>query len=191
MRSATFEFDGETYAYCDAAYNHSADNMRSVEIPIAQRFMATASNALEVGNVLAHYGVISWPVVDWREGGIKENVMTWQPPHTFARIVSISTLEHIDHGRYKTVRPYSPRDIVKRLYRWLASGGELLATIPIGYNRLWDEALMAATLGARALYMRRLNAENEWEQCCKEQAFAVDPRRWHKGGALVVLRWQR
>jgi hypothetical protein len=96
----TFSWNGQTL---DHAYNHTSYNSRRVEIPIARWFLAQRpeARALEIGNVLAHYGPILWPVVDLREpGAINANVMAWRPETPVERLVSISTVEHIGYGKY-------------------------------------------------------------------------------------------
>ena len=80
MRRATFSFERRRYEYLNHDYNHASENMRSVEVPIGLHFMSEfdPARALEVGNVLSHYGAVGWRSLDLRDGDIREDLMTYQ-----------------------------------------------------------------------------------------------------------------
>ena len=85
-------------------------------------------------------------------------------------IVSISTLEHVGWDE-------SPRDPKKlfralaRLKALLATGGEMIVTVPLGYNPALDEYLRRGRLGfTNVRYLKRVSASNRW---CEVDAAAV------------------
>jgi hypothetical protein len=200
----TFQFLGWELTYFRHVYNRASQNMRTVEVPIARQFIANAGRAariLEVGNVLSHYGPISWPVVDLRETGLRivtTDVMTWRPTRKLDLIVSISTLEHIGFGQYRSRGSViDPAAVIARLRGWLDRDGALVATVPTRYNPAWDAHLRAGTLGADRLHaMRQIISReidfrhpggwNLWEECSVEEALDA-PRRIWSGGMVVVI----
>jgi SAM-dependent methyltransferase len=177
----TFQFNGQELAYFRHRYNRAGQNMRTVEVPIVRAFIRGMEwdRILEVGNVLSHYQDVNWPVLDAREQGpdvINADVMQWEPERPFDRIVSISTLEHIGHGRYAHLTgSATPAEALARIRSWLAPGGRALLTVPLRYNEVLDEQLIAGELpvdGAR--FMRRISEENEWAECTLADALAAE-----------------
>ena len=114
-------------------------------------------------------------------------------------IVSISTLEHVGYDE-------EPRDAgkaaraIENLRGLLSPGGELLATIPVGYNRELDDALRDGSLGARVSYLARVG-ELRWKQVGARR-HARAPRvavagtdavygwPWPGANVLAVARWR-
>lgn len=156
----TFACDGSVYPLLDHPYNVTADNERAVEVPLAAEFLAGGVGpVLEVGNVLAHYpDVASWPdrtVVDLTEHAVTEHgrpvvnadVNEWVPPHRYARIVAVSTLEHVGWDPpFRSPlhpQPFAAEAALHRLRSWLVPGGRALVTVPVGYHRVLDDALCA------------------------------------------------
>jgi SAM-dependent methyltransferase len=167
---ATFAFAGRERPLFVHAYNATWRNERAVEIPLALEAL-DASPVLEVGNVLGHYGRSGHVVVDKYErapGVVNIDALDFAPAERFARIVSISTLEHI--GFDEDVRDAGkPGRAIAHLRSLLAPGGLLFVTIPLGYNAAAD-ALFAP--GADAFddiaYLRRTGelawAEASWPE---------------------------
>lgn len=164
-RGWRFEFEGVEHPYFTHSYNETWRNERAVEIPVVTR--ALRGNVLEVGNVLAHYGVAGHTVVDKYEQAanvLNVDALDFETTERFDSIVSISTVEHMgfdedqrDDGK--------PRRGVERLARLLAPGGELLVTIPFGYN---PAALgMCAPDGgvfSKVAYLKRVSEQGRWQQ---------------------------
>lgn len=182
MELGRFEFGGGHYAYFRHPYNRAGQNMRAVEVPIVREMLRGRwewDRILEVGNVLSHYMDTGWPALDAREQGphvIHADVMRWQPEQRFDLIVSVSTLEHVGHGRYAALTgATTPGDVLARIRSWLAPGGELLATVPLGYNELLDAQLAAGEMPADEVRcMRRVSDDNEWQECTLEEALAAE-----------------
>lgn len=189
-----FTWNGQTLKYFDHQYNHTARNMRRVEIPIARWFVEQCQGLiLEVGNVLAHYEHVPWPVVDIREpGAINADVMRWQPGFPVDLLVSISTVEHIGFGKFSqdTLPTVKPSDVLARFRSWLAPHGMAVVTAPTAYNPTLDAELRDGTLGADRMWFMRLVRLNEWEGCTMEEALAMSPtasyNRW-SGGLMVLV----
>lgn len=162
----TFELRGDTYNYVarEGTFRHE----RAVEVPIGQRAILAAGDgrALEVGNVLRHhFPGLTHRVVDKfeRAKGV-ENVDVFDIEGRFDRIVSLSTLEHVgfdepgEQGKGQTV------DAIAHLRGCLADGGELVFTVPLGYNPGLDGALGEGIEGVELAFLRRVDVANRWEQ---------------------------
>jgi hypothetical protein len=166
-----FQFDGVSHPYHVARGNRTWDNERAVEVPIVWSELQRRGHSrgvIEVGNVLGHYFPIEHPVLDRYERSEtvtwNEDVVTFQPPFAPELVISISTLEHVGHSE-------KPPDRAKfglaleAILGWLAPGGRLLFTVPIGYNpavRDYLDAPHAARTSLRC--MRRATLDNLWEQ---------------------------
>ena len=177
---SAFRFNGLKLPYFDHPYNHAGENMRAVEVSIVFDFIDGREwdRILEIGNVLSHYMRIDWPVLDIREKGmgvINADLMRWQPEMPYDRIISISTLEHIGHGRYADLTgPTTPAQALERICSWLAPGGEALLIVPLHYNDLLDQQLSAGELPANEIHcMQRISADNRWTECTLGEALAA------------------
>lgn len=211
VRPATFEYRGVRLPYLNHPYNKASLNERSVEVPIAARYVYSArlsdanASILEVGNVLGHYLTgPRWAVLDAREKGkhiINADIMTWQTEERYDLITSVSTLEHVGFGKYASyAETVTPGQIVERLIDLLVDGGSLLATVPIGFNPRWDRALKERWLGLDCVgYSCRVNEANEWCECDAATAHGREydtPYRWANAvaiieyGPLKELLWQ-
>lgn len=200
----TFRFLDWELPYLRHTYNRAAQNLRTVEVPIVRRFIENAGDGariLEIGNVLSHYGLISWPVVDLEEQGpgvLNADVLSWRPERSFDLIVSISTLEHVGFGKYRGQVEVDPATVIARLRGWLASDGALVATVPTRYNPALDAHLREGTLGAdrlyamrriisREMYLQRPLGENFWEQCSVMEALEMPRMIWSWGIVVIIV----
>jgi hypothetical protein len=166
-----FVLDGESYAYHVAPGTRTWDNERAVELPILWRELQRRGHSegvLEVGNVLGNYFEIAHPVLDKYERDPSvtwnEDVVAFEPPFAPELILSISTLEHVGHSE-------SPRDPGKfhealdALTGWLAPGGRLLFTVPLGYNPAVREYLdLPHPASTTVRCMKRTTLDNLWAQ---------------------------
>jgi len=136
--------------YCRDAYNHSGENERAVEIPIARWFIGqrgSAGGGLEIGNVLSHYMRAPWTVIDRYEPGrhLAMDLFDYHQDHDW--VVSISTLEHVrwdepDQGRH----PDGPVNALRHLWELVRPGGAMLVTTPMGWHPFWDSAVLDGRL---------------------------------------------
>jgi len=163
-----FAFAGREYRFLYHRHGFTWLNERAVEVPIAARALAEAGGGrvLEVGNVLAHYGHGGHTVVDKYEvapGVLNVDALDYAPPEPLDLIVSVSTLEHI--GWDETVRePSRAERSVAALAGHLRPGGTLLATLPVGYNPMLDEAIRAGRVPFSDLRALRRTGRTDWEE---------------------------
>ena len=171
------------------------DTERCVEIPIARDFLAgyRADSVLEVGNVLSTYLPVSHRVLDRHErapGVANEDAATFAWSRRFARIVCLSTLEHVGTDEPE-LDPAKAERALWNLRHHLEPGGRLLVTFPLGYHRRLDEALAAGRLGEHdRTYLRRQSRWNTWTEIDGDAASGArfgEP--YPCGNVLAVLRF--
>ena len=136
----TFSFGGEARRYYFHPY--SLNNERAVEVALARDFVrGKTGEFLEIGNVLSNYFNFPHDIVDKYEiapGVINEDVVTFSPAKSYDYIVSVSTLEHVGWDE----QPREPGKLarsVNHLKTLLKNGGQMLVTMPLGYNPHLDE----------------------------------------------------
>lgn len=142
-----FAYWGVELAYCRDTYNHSGENERTVEIPIARWFVGDRQGeGLEVGNVLAHYGPIGHRVIDRYEAGagiIRQDVLRYRRPADW--VVSVSTLEHVRWDEAQR-HPDGSVQALEHLHGLLRPGGRMLVTVPMGWQPFLDAAILDGRL---------------------------------------------
>jgi hypothetical protein len=179
VRREPFLFDGESYGYLLHHYNTTWRNERTVELPLATRVIERNRGArlLEVGNVLHNYLGDSHlsperEIIDKYElaPGVRNiDVMDHRPEQPYDLIVSISTIEHVGWDEDPQDPAKAPRAIEK-LHSWLAPGGELLVTMPLGHHPELDRRLLdGPPMFERLRFLRRLNAGNRWVEAEAEE----------------------
>jgi SAM-dependent methyltransferase len=180
-RRRSFTVHGDKYGYCVAEYNSAWHNERTVEIPIALRYLHRCSDCrtLEVGNVLSHYSPsLRHDIVDKYEqapGVLNIDVVDYQPDDPYDLIVSVSTLEHVgwDEDVADSTKPIRAVDHLNCLLR---PGGMLLVTFPLGYNPNVDRALRDDAFSLdEVVYLKRISRANRWREVAKAD---VGPGRY-------------
>jgi hypothetical protein len=172
-RDERFEFAGERLPYTMVRYNNSFLNERIVEVSVAKWFLArgTTGRMLEVGNVLAHYGITGHTVLDKYEvipGIINDDIVGYVPDEPFDTVVAISTLEHVgwDEEPRHPDKVLAAVDAIRNCSR-----GRVLVTIPIGYNQRLDEGLRSGEVKFPVEHwLVRLNRRNDWAESDKDDA---------------------
>jgi hypothetical protein len=167
----TFRLAGKEYRYWIHPLN--LDNERTVEIPVARAFLDDKKGEiLEVGNVLSNYFPFPHDIVDKYErvrGVINEDIVTFSPSKRYDAIVTLSTLEHVGWDE----EPRDPQKIVHaiaRLKTLLADGGELLATLPLGYNSFFDDLVRERNTGfSETTYLVRVSSGNRWREASLDE----------------------
>ncbi len=166
-RDWRFGYAGKTLPYFWHRYNTTWRNERAIEVPIAwdavERFRG--KRILEVGNVLSHYFDFEHDTLDKYEkvhGVINQDVIDFKPSKPYDLIISISTLEHV--GWDETPRDSSKiPQAVAAMTSWLAPGGELLVTVPMGYNEHLDEHLRRGSVKFDEQHcLKRISEDNRW-----------------------------
>lgn len=175
VRAKTFQLDSREYEYLYHPYNRTWKNERGVEIPIFRELLLQyqSKRVLEVGNVLSHYFPIHHDVVDKYEvspGVINKDIVEFVPPQKYDLIVSISTLEHVGWDE----QPQEPAKLLQAIEylrsTCLAPGGSLIASLPIGYNRYFDDLLNSGRSPFTTQhFLKRVSKQNYWVESDWEQ----------------------
>ena len=193
-RAGTFELEGSEYRYFFHVYNKTWTNERTVEIPVAWRFVRDcACRTLEIGNVLSHYFAVRHDIVDKYErapGVINEDVAVFTPSRPYDAIVSVSTLEHV--GWHEEPRDESKVEaVIARLRELLTPGGRALVTVPLGQNPHLDRLIRERRSGFDSTrFMMRTSESNRWKQVEMEQLEGVrygHPYPWANGLMIGML----
>jgi hypothetical protein len=155
VRAKTFQFDGREYEYLYHPYNRTWKNERGVEIPIFRELLLKheGKRVLEVGNVLSHYFPIHHEVIDKYEvssGVINQDIVEFVP----------QLLQAIDHLRSTCLAP----------------SGQLVASLPIGYNRYFDYLQNnGKSPFTTQHFLKRISKQNYWVESdwngCKDATY--------------------
>lgn len=164
-----FNTGDRAYPYFVHRYNMTWRNERAIEVPIAFELIqqARGKRILEVGNVLSHYFDFEHDVLDKYEnapGVFAQDVVDFKPSAPYDLIISISTLEHVGWDETPRDAGKVPR-AVAAMRSWLAPGGQMLVTVPIGYNDYLDEHLKSGSLRFdENRYFKRTTRDNQWQE---------------------------
>lgn len=165
----TFTLGGIEYPYFFHPYNCTWINERTVEIPVIQSLInsATPSSMLEVGNVLSYYFDLNHTVLDkWEQSYfrpvINQDILLFNPQKRFDVIVSISTIEHVGWDEC----PKAEDAVIiafKKLQSLLTPTGKAFVTIPVGYNHYLDQSLpdLVSNLVVPQC-LKRISQDNHW-----------------------------
>lgn len=160
-----FDLGGQQFTHL--VHPFILDNERTVEIPLALRLVdeRRGGRILEVGNVLQAYARFEHAVVDKYEKGdgvLNEDIVDYRPSRPFDLILCLSTLEHVGWDETPRDETKIPRALAA-MTAMLAPGGELLVTMPLGYNEVVDRLLEADALAfTERRFLRRVSADNRW-----------------------------
>jgi hypothetical protein len=170
LRNETFVLWDDTYRYFIHPHNSTWRNERAVEIPVARKFVDEGTGALmEFGNVLSWYDdQVDHHVVDKyerRPGVTNIDIVDYEAPQPFDRVLSISTIEHVGWDE----RPRDPAKLFKafdQLLACLKPGGKLLLTAPLGHNPTLDKVALTGRWHPtrEATLIRTDVRRNRWEQ---------------------------
>jgi SAM-dependent methyltransferase len=162
-----FTLAGIKYKYLRHPYNTTYANERAVEIPVIWEVVKKyrGGKILEVGNVLSHYFPVSHDILDKyekAEGVINQDIVEFQPPKKYDLIVSISTIEHIGWDENPR-EPLKILNAIEHLKQLLGPGGQVIATLPIGYNPDMDNLLKEGKIQFTTLHcLKRVSLDNKW-----------------------------
>ena len=158
----SFGFHGMQYKYFINRYNKTWRNERAVEIPIVKHFLRNHyERTLEVGNVTKNYYKNNYTVIDKYEKGPEVNnmdILDYNQKEKYEKIIAISTLEHVGKDIEK---PELAIDAIKHLKTLLAYSGEMLITIPAGFNTPLEESLFNLGMEVYGL----VEENGIWHEC--------------------------
>jgi SAM-dependent methyltransferase len=190
--SRTFTFQGHAYHYFYHTYNIAWKSERAVEVPIVRDIVQKhrRKRILEVGNVLSHYFPVSHDILDKYEicdGVTNEDVVDFRPSEKYDLIISISTLEHVGWDE----KPREPMKIlraIENLKDCLAPGGEIVVTLPVGFNTEMDKLLSEGRIKfIRQYQMKRISRDNRWiEVDWNEICYAKYGSPFPFGNGLII-----
>jgi SAM-dependent methyltransferase len=180
-RAKTFRYNGQEYEYLYHPYNRTWKNERGVEIPIFRELLLQheGKRVVEVGNVLSHYFPIQHDVVDKYEvspGVINKDIVEFVPPQKYDLIVSISTLEHVGWDE----QPREPAKLLQAIEhlrnRCLAPDGQIVVSLPVGYNKFFDGLLRdGKSPFTTQHFLKRISKRNYWVESdwngCKDASY--------------------
>jgi hypothetical protein len=172
-RPRTFRFLGKEYPYLEHPYNLTWKNERAIELPIIWDYvkMHSSHKVLEVGNVLAHYFAISHTVIDKYEnqkGVIAEDIVDVKLKQKYSCIVSISTLEHVGWDEVPRVLG-KHFQALEKLRSFLEPNGQLIITIPLGFNPPLDNDIFNGKLGCNNVYYFKRIGVEEWREASLDE----------------------
>ena len=180
LARAEFVFEGKSLPLFYHRYNMTWANERAVEVPVAGEFLRrfAGKRVLEVGNVTPHYLDTGHTVLDKFERGpgiINEDIAGFAPGERFDLILSVSTFEHI--GYDDEANGASGEKISQAITTCrglLTAGGQLVLTLPLGYNPALDRMIADGQLGCdRATFLKR-TGRLAWQTVDAEAALASE-----------------
>lgn len=196
VRDSVFHVNGRPLPYERVAYAGAWRTERSVEVPLARDVVRRAqpSRMLEIGNVLANYGVRGHDVVDKYEvapGVANIDVVDLDRAAAYDLVIAVSTLEHVGFDEHPQ-DPSKLRTALTALRRCVARDGQLFVTLPLGYNPTVDQGLAEDELGfTEGVYLKRISRANEWLQV---PALSVQGERYDapfpKANAVFAGLWR-
>jgi len=180
LAKAEFTFEGKSLPLFYHRYNMTWATERAVEVPVAGEFLRrfAGKSVLEVGNVTPHYLDTGHTILDKFESGpgiINEDIADFAPSERFDLILSVSTFEHIgfddeadgDSGKKISQAIATCRGL-------LAVGGQLVLTLPLGYNPALDRMIADGQLGSdRATFLKR-TGRLAWQAVDADTALASE-----------------
>ena len=171
--SKTFLFRSKKYKLFYHLYNNTWRNERSVEIPIIIKILNDYKNKkiLEFGNVISNYISTKHDILDKYEkvkGVINKDIIDFTPNKKYDLIVSISTLEHVGWDE----KPKDPKKIlhaIKKLRSFLSEKGEMIVTMPIGYNCNLDKLFKNKEIPFNKFYCLKKIEKSKWIEVSPEE----------------------
>jgi len=198
LRKETFGFKGAELELYYHPYNMTWASERCVEIPIARYFAARFSpeSTLEVGNVLSHYGAVTHVVIDKFErapGVVNEDITTFQPKRSYDLVLSISTFEHIGFDDESEGRSAEKILAAVRVCRgFLSDRGQMVITVPVGYNPQLDELIASNGLQTAAETFLRKVGPQKWLEVPKSEALRCKYKEpYPYANAIVVAEFKQ
>lgn len=197
LNQRTFRFGDADLHYEYHAYNRTYRNERCVEVAIGRAFITSHSgkHILEVGNVLSHYFAHQGDILDKFETGngiINQDIAEFQPATLYDLIISISTLEHV--GWDEEVKDANKvLRVWERLISWLAPGGQLVVSVPLGYNPTLDQHLRSeAFLWSNITYLRRISPDNQWQEITPAESLGAQYNRpFHGANVVAIIQYNK
>ena len=180
LAKAEFVFEDKSLTLFYHRYNMTWANERAVEVPIAREFLEryAGKRVLEVGNVTPNYLDTGHTVLDKYErnlGIINEDIAEYLPTEKFDLILSVSTFEHIgydDEANGESGEKIS--QAITTCRGLLTTGGQLVLTLPLGYNPALDRMIADGKLGSDCAKFLKRTGRLAWQTVDAEAALACE-----------------
>lgn len=193
-KNSTFTHDGRKHNYFAHPYNATWLNERAVEIPVIveQIRKYNSISVLEIGNVTSHYFKTSHIVIDKYESSsmaVPVDIMDYNPGRQFDCIVSISTIEHVGWDEVPRDKQ-KHRRAIERILTWLAPGGKLFVTIPLGYNPSIDADIFSGALNCPTIHYFKRIGTTEWINADKTEVLGSSyGSEYRSTNGLAICEW--
>jgi len=175
IKSNKFYFNNKIYKYFYGSYNHTWVNERAIEIPLVNKeiknYLTKNKSILEIGNVMNYYHPFKHEVIDKYEKGegiINKDALDFKLNKKYDLIISISTMEHVGWDEAIKDETKIPR-AVENLKKHLNDKGQIIMTVPLGYNPFLDKIIEKKQLTSEAYFFKR-NLFGRWKQVSWEKA---------------------
>jgi hypothetical protein len=196
----SFTLAGQDYRYFvgNIEDDSPSTNERAVEIAVVRKELERFGRlqaAIEIGNALSHYFPIGHRVISaeseahYQTATWKEDLVEFQPPFAPELVISIGALGRVGH-------PLEPQRVtmaIENIISWLAPGGLLLFTVPMGYNpgvRAYLDAVHSYPITVHC--MRRTTIDNLWVQTSYEEVRNISyGRPFPCANAIAIVEVRR
>ncbi|MHB1638051.1 MAG: methyltransferase domain-containing protein [Thermoplasmataceae archaeon] len=175
-----FTVDNIKYSYQKTKlFEYDSLGERVIEIPYVRSLYDKISpnKVLEVGNVTRKwFHIQDRTIIDKYEIAhkvINADIEKFQTDEKFDMIISISTIEHIGFDEIEK-DDRKPLNSIINMLSFLNKGGQLIITVPLGYNPNIDEIITKKTIDYdKLIFMKRYSKLNLWRQCSYDEAISL------------------
>jgi len=168
-RKEYFSISNKEYPYFYHKYRSTWANERIVEISYFKSLvdMYDSKDILEIGNVLSHYFISKYDILDKYEkisNIIQEDILSYKPNKKYKLIISISTYEHIGWDENPR-NPEKVKRVIEHIKSLLDKDGEMVFSIPINYNPELDRMIFNNEIKLNSkIYLKRTDRKNHWKE---------------------------
>ena len=120
------------------------------------------------------------------------DIVDYSPTEKYDFVFAISTLEHVGWDRDQREGDKIPL-AVDRMKELLNRGGNMLVTVPMGFNSFLDQFLETNALGFdQTQFMRRVSGVNEWVECGWDQVKGAKYNSpYNNANAIAILKYRK
>lgn len=186
-------FNNSEIEYFFHKHNHTWANERAIEIPLILSLIKGMpdGDVIEIGNVLSNYIPTEWDVLDKYEKSsrvINEDVLSYIPSKKYKRVISISTLEHIGFDEKPKDNKKILRTISYLKKNYLCKNGEIIFTVPVGWNPDLDKILQMNEIYLdEVYYFKRIRWDNKWKISDRDETLDTKFAKPYIGANGLVL----
>lgn len=192
----SFNLAGKKYDYFINKDN-SVYTERVVELAYILEYfkLQKHKNILEIGNVLSKYVKTSHIVLDKYEKGeniINEDAAFFNPGNKFSIIISISTFEHIGFDE-PVFESGKIKKSLNNVINLLEENGELVITVPLGYNKEIEEIIQMQEISfSKVYFLKRVSKLNLWKETSLEDAVKCPyGSKYPAANAIAILIYKK